>query len=76
MNEGIYELLVTQLIQSKINDLDKTKYQVREASIDKEEAATILSQHLSNSIKKVLLLIKGDNTLEKQIDIANKIILS
>jgi superfamily II DNA or RNA helicase len=76
MNEGIYELLVTQLIQSKINDLDKTKYQVREASIDKEEAATILSQHLSNSIKKVLLLIKGDNTLEKQIDIVNKIILS
>lgn len=74
MNQGIYEEIVTQLISNKLNDLDKETYFIKEVKIDKEEASTILSQHLSKTIKYAFSIIKGDNILEHQIDIANKII--
>jgi len=74
MNQGIYEALVTQLISNKLGALDKNKYYIKETIIDKEEAAIILANHLSKSIKYALSIIKGENILELQIEIANKII--
>lgn len=74
MNQGIYEEIVTQLISSKLNDLDKEGYFIKEVKIDKEEASTLLSQHLSKTIKYALSIIKGENILDHQIEIANKII--
>ncbi|MFM2192812.1 MAG: hypothetical protein RLZZ118_1769, partial [Bacteroidota bacterium] len=75
MNQGIYEELVTQLVTSKINALEKDSYFIKESILDKEEAASVLAQHLSSTIKHALTLIKGDNQLEQQIEIANKIVL-
>ena len=75
MNEGIYEELVTKLINYKINELDKESFHVKETKIDKTEAAQILSQHISKTIKHAFNLIKGEDILETQIEIANKIIL-
>jgi superfamily II DNA or RNA helicase len=75
MNQGIYEELVTQLVTSKINALEKDSYFIKESIVDKEEAASVLAQHLSSTIKHALTLIKGDNQLEQQIEIANKIVL-
>ena len=74
MNQGIYEELVTQLVERKLDALDKNSFFIKETVIDKEEAASILSQHLSSSFKHAFTLIKGDNQLEIQIEIANKII--
>lgn len=74
MNEGIYEQLISQLVAQKIAVLDKDFYEVRTVKIDKEEAAIILTQHLSKSLKHAFTLIKGENILEHQIEIANKII--
>jgi superfamily II DNA or RNA helicase len=74
MNQGIYEELVTQLVERKLDALDKNLFFIKETTIDKEEAASILSLHLSSSIKHAFTLIKGDNQLELQIEIANKII--
>lgn len=74
MNQGIYEEIITQLISSKLNGLEKEAYFIKEVKIDKEEASTILSQHLSKSIKYAFSIIKGENILEYQIEIANKII--
>jgi len=74
MNQGIYEEIVTQLISRKLSELDKETYYVKETKIDKEEASSLLSQHLSKSIKYALSIIKGENILEHQIEIANKII--
>ena len=48
MNQGIYEELVTKLVKTKINALDKKSYQIKESDIDKEEASDLLSKHLSN----------------------------
>jgi superfamily II DNA or RNA helicase len=74
MNEGIYEELVTKLVTRKINELDKNAYHIDKAKIDKTEASIILSKHLSTTIKRALEFINGENQLELQIAIANKII--
>lgn len=75
MNQGLYEELVTKLINYKINELDRDTFQVKKTSIDKAEAAQLLSQHIGKTIKHAFTLIKGDDTVETQIEIANKIIL-
>lgn len=75
MNQGIYEELVTKLVNKKIEALDKNAFQVKTTIIDKTEAAQLLSQHIGSTIKHAFSLIKGEDILDKQIDIVNKIIL-
>lgn len=74
MKLGIYEPLINQLIRSKIEDLDKNTYYIKETPIDKEEAASILSQYLSAVLHKALRLFPREGALEKQLSLANKII--
>jgi len=74
MNQGIYEELVTKLVSQKINELDKNKYHINKTRIDREEASSILAKHLSQTIKYALEYVKGENQIELQIEIANKII--
>jgi hypothetical protein len=75
MNQGLYEELITKLVTSKLEELDKDTFQIKTTSIDKAEAAQILSEHIGKTIRHAFTLIKGENILESQIDIANKIIL-
>lgn len=75
MNQGIYEELVTQLVSEKIKRLDKDAFYVNKAAIDREEASSFLATHLSRTIKHALNLVKGENSISLQIEIANKIIL-
>jgi superfamily II DNA or RNA helicase len=75
MNQGLYEELVTKLINFKINELDKETFHIKKTPIDKAEAAQLLSQHIGKTIKHAFTLIKGEDVIETQIEIANKIIL-
>ncbi|HLP38355.1 DUF3427 domain-containing protein [Lacibacter sp.] len=75
MNQGLYEQLINKLVFSKLKDLDKSIFYIKETSIDKSEAARILSQYLSDVIRFALTLIAGEHSIEKQIEISNKIIL-
>ena len=75
MIEGIYEELVTQLVSQKLEGIDKNKFHINKSVLDKEEAATVLSNHLAQTIKNALNYVKSDNQIETQIAIANKIIL-
>ena len=75
MKEGIYEALVTQLVERKLLQLEHNQFYVKRSRIDKAEAATLLSKHLAHSIKRALSTIRGEHRLEKQIEIANRIIL-
>lgn len=75
MNQGLYEELITKLVNLKLSELDKDTFQIKTTSIDKAEATQLLSDHLSKIIRHAFTLIKGDNILESQIEIANKIIL-
>ncbi len=75
MELGLYEQLINKVIFSKINELDKNKFFINESVIDKQEAARILSRYLSDRIQFALGIFSGDNSIEKQIELANKIIL-
>jgi superfamily II DNA or RNA helicase len=75
MIEGIYEDLVTQIVLRRIDALDKNAFFIEKSKLDKEEASSILATHLAQTIKQALKYVKGDNPIELQIDIANKIIL-
>ncbi|MES2285478.1 MAG: DUF3427 domain-containing protein [Bacteroidota bacterium] len=71
---GIYEQLITKLVASKLNNLDRNKFYIKESEIDKSEAAKVLSQYLVEVIRFALSLISGDDSIEKQIKLSNKII--
>lgn len=75
MIEGIYEELVTQLVEQQLNEIDRSSFFIYKSKLDKEEAASYLSKHLALTIKNALKYVKGDNPIEIQIEIANKIIL-
>ncbi len=74
MQEGLYEQLVNKLIKSRLDELNKNEFHIKETSIDKSEASIILSRYLSDVIKVALNLVSGDDVIEKQIHLSNKII--
>jgi superfamily II DNA or RNA helicase len=71
---GLYEQLINKLISSKLNNLDRNTYYIKESPIDKNEASRLLSQYLVEVIRFALNLINGDDSIEKQIELSNKII--
>ena len=73
-NLGLYEQLISKLIASKLDELDKSAFHIKKTAIDKNEATRVLSQYLVEKIRWALSLISGDDSLEKQIEISNKII--
>ncbi len=75
MTEGIYEELVTQLVTQKLKKIDANVFYINKSLLDKEEASSVLSKHLAHTIKNALNILKGENQIELQIEIANKIIL-
>ncbi|WP_202946841.1 phospholipase D-like domain-containing protein [Nitritalea halalkaliphila] len=75
MVEGIYEELVTKLVEQQLNDVDRSSFYINKRKLDKEEASSILSKHLALTFRNALKYIKGVNSIELQIEIANKIIL-
>lgn len=74
MQLGLYEQLINKLVLAQINQLDRDFFFIKESNIDKAEAAKVLGQYLGNVIRYALSLITGEDSVEKQIDLANKII--
>lgn len=78
MEVGIYESLITESLQSKLNSLDRNQFYISDDKIlDKEEAVYFLSNHLSRAIQNALKMIKVDknNTLlNQQIKVSNNIL--
>jgi superfamily II DNA or RNA helicase len=72
--QGLYEQLINKLILSKLNDLDRNTFYIKESIIDKSEASKVLSQYLTEVIRYALNIITGDDSIEKQIELSNKII--
>jgi len=75
MNEGVYEELVTKLVGQKLEELERDTFYVKTKTIDKTEASQYLSKHLAKCIQFAFSLIKGQDQLDEQINLANKIIL-
>jgi superfamily II DNA or RNA helicase len=73
-NLGLYEQLINKMISSKLNDLDRNTYHIKESRLDKSEASRVLAQYLTDKIRFALNLISGEDSIERQIEISNKII--
>ena len=69
MNEGIYEELVTELVKRKLNEIDKDTFYIKETAVDKAEASSIFSNHLSKVFKYAFSIIKSENIIDTQIEI-------
>ncbi|MCW3120729.1 MAG: hypothetical protein JWQ38_221 [Flavipsychrobacter sp.] len=72
---GLYEQLINKLVSSKLNKIDTATYFIKETTLDKAEASRYLSSYLAEKIQYALSTIQGDNSIEEQIALSNKIIL-
>jgi len=72
---GLYEQLLNRLILNKIDELDIEKFYIRTSQIQKAEASQILTNYCAKIIKFALDLISGEDSIQKQIELINKIIL-
>lgn len=74
MQQGIYESLISKLVQSKLDELDRDVFYVDQKPIDKTEAKDVLSQYFSLILKRALTYFSGEESLVKQIELVNKLI--
>ena len=75
LNNGLYEQLINNLLAKKINSLNVDKFYYQTKQIEKSEASIILTQYISKFIHFALNLIGGEDSIKKQIETTNKIIL-
>jgi len=75
LQEGLYEQLINKLILSKLDKMDGDKYYIKQNGIDKADAANFLAQYLVRVIRLALSLLGGEKSIERQIELSNKIIL-
>ena len=79
LKEGLYEQIINKGILQKLNNLEQEKFIIDKDKIDKEEAKAILSQYISQIIRKSLNYIRDkekedSEKLIKQIEACNDII--
>ncbi|MEJ2250146.1 MAG: DUF3427 domain-containing protein [Candidatus Lokiarchaeota archaeon] len=75
MQKGLYEQVLTEIIEKNLKNLDK-KFDYEQENIDKEESSEEISLYLEKVIKKALDQIPGSSNerIERQISISNQII--
>lgn len=70
---GIYEQLITQLIESRI---DRKRFYVGERELDTNEASIWLSRFLSRILEYAIDSVpSGDDRLQQQIALSNQLLL-
>ena len=72
---GLYEQLLNKLISEKINTTNIDNFFIQTSQIEKAEASTILTNYCTKIIKFALDLINSEDSIQKQIELINKIIL-
>ena len=74
---GLYEQIINQLFEIKIEQLDSKRYYIGKKQIDSSNVAKYLSRYLYGLFEQVFSQLKQDEgTVEKAIGIANSVIKS
>jgi HKD family nuclease len=73
LSKGIYESVINKNITDDMNALGNSSY-FHTKGIDKEESSSVLSGYMSTVIKKTLSRITGEDKLNVQVNLCNKII--
>ena len=71
LKEGLYEQIINKEILQQLNNLEQEKFIIDKDKIDKEEAKAILSQYISQIIRKSLNYIR-DKEKEDAIKLQRK----
>ena len=74
VQQGLYELLINKLVSAKLKELSRESFYISETSVDKTEAVRFFSNYLSDVIRTALNMYAGDESIEKQIELSNKLI--
>jgi superfamily II DNA or RNA helicase len=72
--EGLYEQLISKVVSSRLKQFQKDKFYVKETPLDKEEAASVLTQYLARVVKVALSSLAGDEGIARQINLSNSLI--
>lgn len=75
MEYGLYEQLINNLVAAKLRSLNRQSFFIKESEIDTSEASRIITSYLSGVIQFAMKLISGNDSLETQIILANRIIM-
>lgn len=74
LNNGLYESVINKLIDDEILKAhEKNDKYIDRKAIDKEEGNSVLSKYMSIVINKSLQNVSGDNKLNRQVEVCNKI---
>lgn len=80
---GVYEQIINQLFEEKINSIDQNRFYIGERVINRKEVVGLLSIYLTKVFEQVLFGVEDtcydeeeerDNTVQRKIEIANAII--
>ena len=74
LKEGIYEQIISNVLSNEISKLNSESYFVKDSYLDKAESSGYLSKYLVDVVSSALSSFTGDDSLEKQVAFANKII--
>lgn len=74
LKNGIYESVINNFLDEEIKKLQENKIKHYDEKIDKDEGSSVLSKYMSIIIKKAFNNVAGDDKLNKQVEVCNKII--
>jgi superfamily II DNA or RNA helicase len=75
MNIGLYEQLINNIISKRLDVISNDEFYIKTSKIEKNEASFILTQYISKILSLSLSFISGDDSIQRQIELINKIIL-
>ena len=70
---GLYEQLITNFLQEELENVDP-RFEITRSKLDPGESHCILSQYMEKYLSSILNRVVGENKLNTQIEICNKII--
>ncbi|WCL49689.1 DUF3427 domain-containing protein [Leptospira sp. GIMC2001] len=71
---GLYEQIISQLVQDKLDSIDDQFYYVKKNEVTDGNSTRILSQHLTSILQKSLQSFKGKEAVLKRIEFVNKLL--
>lgn len=78
LNPGVYETLISQAIQDKLDELSESKFLVKKENIDSAESYKMLAEYLTEIVSGIL---KGyfrrkdaNDTISAQVEVVNRIL--
>lgn len=78
LNPGVYETLISQAIQDKLDELSESKFLVKKENIDSAESCKMLAEYLTEIVSGILkgyfMRKDANDTISAQVEVVNRIL--